>query len=95
MKGSDPSGFSTDASASARSDVDTRVWAMMADVLGIDPTMITPALELGAVTAWDSIGHLNLMLEMETRFQVDVSPDMIGKLLSVAKICTWLEKHGR
>lgn len=78
-------------------DTDTyeRVAALVARALVIDRSLVNPDLALGSIEAWDSIGHVNLMLEVESSFQLDVPPDAIAELLSVRKICDWLEARGR
>ena len=72
-------------------DIPSRVSAMMAEVFAVDGSVIRPDLQFGEIAQWDSIGHINLMLETEIRFGVDVPPDAIAELLSVGKICTFLE----
>jgi acyl carrier protein len=41
---------------------------------------------------WDSMNHLNLILEIEMEFDVSFSPDEIAEIKSACNILTLLEK---
>ncbi len=44
--------------------------------------------------AWDSAGHMNLVLELEKEFNVKFEDDEIIELVSVAAIAEALARHG-
>jgi acyl carrier protein len=47
-----------------------------------------------SVAAWDSAGHLNLMLELEKEFGVKLDDDEVVELVSVGAIEEALRRHG-
>ena len=77
------------------SDIFEKVVEMVAEVFSLDHSRVTPDLRFGVINKWDSLGHINLMLDMEVRFGVDIPPEAIATLLSVKDICAWLKDGGR
>lgn len=41
---------------------------------------------------WDSLAHLNLIVELETEFDVSFEPEEIGEMTSFESIVSQLEK---
>jgi acyl carrier protein len=52
----------------------------------VSPSLVTPETSPENTSAWDSIGHLNLILELEDEFQVRFPTEQIPELNSVARI---------
>ena len=48
-------------------------------------------LSINDVDLWDSTGHINLMLEIEQEFNIQLSPDEIISLSSLPLIRAYLE----
>jgi acyl carrier protein len=66
----------------------------MSRVLKLNPGSITPETSQENTEAWDSLAHLNLILEIEAAFGVRFSSEEIPLLTSVARLQEALERHG-
>lgn len=67
---------------------------ILADILEISPDQVTPDLGVGAVDSWDSFGHLQLILAVESEFGVQFDPQRIPDLTTVALLQDELVKKG-
>lgn len=65
------------------SDVLEKVRQTVAEVFAVDEKLVTAETSSDTLDAWDSIGHLNLILATEQRFDVSFEPDQIPQLISV------------
>lgn len=68
-----------------------RVMRIVAAVFQLNAASIGPATGSGSVEAWDSLGHLNLMLALEQEFGRPFSIDEMGAMTSVGKIVDVLD----
>jgi len=66
--------------------IQRRLRKVMGAVFGIEPATIAPADSPETVAAWDSVGHLQLMLALEDEFQIRFDVDELASLKSVAMI---------
>lgn len=64
-----------------------QVQATLAEALQVPIEEITPELALGDLPQWDSMGHMEVMMLLEQKFGVEINPDTIAALVSVAAIC--------
>jgi acyl carrier protein len=64
---------------------------LMSLVFGVPPEQITPETTQANLSAWDSVGHLNLMLALEETFRITLAVDEIRRLTSVADILEHLD----
>ncbi len=55
----------------------------VADVFALDAQSVSDATSPETTPAWDSIGHLNLILAVEQQFGVSFDPHQIPKLTSI------------
>jgi acyl carrier protein len=55
----------------------------VAEVFAVDSESVTPDTSADTLPAWDSMGHLNLILATEQKFGVTFDPDLVPKLTSV------------
>jgi acyl carrier protein len=55
----------------------------VAEVFAVDTESVTAATSADTLPAWDSMGHLNLILATEQKFGVMFDPDLVPKLTSV------------
>ncbi len=76
------------------SAVSERLRKTLADVFDIPAAEVTPDLIAGAVPAWDSVGHLQAILALETEFGVQFDPDRMAGLTSVRRLQAELESLG-
>ncbi len=49
----------------------------------IEPSLIGPDDGPGSIEAWDSLGHLTLMMEIEREFSVRFSTDQISQTRTI------------
>ena len=68
--------------------------SMVAEILGVAPSVVGP--ETGPLTLekWDSFNHIHLVVAIEETYGVELSPDEIVDLLSVSDIAELLQAKG-
>lgn len=67
--------------------------ALLAEVLNVNPDAIDDAASVGSHEAWDSLGHMRLVLSLEQRLQRELTSDEIAGLVGLADITRLLESH--
>jgi acyl carrier protein len=67
---------------------------ILADTLEISPEEVTPDLSIDNVDTWDSFRHLQIILAVEGEYGVQLDPQRIPELTTVALIQAELEKKG-
>jgi acyl carrier protein len=67
---------------------------LLADIFEISPEEVTPSLSIGTIDSWDSFRHLQAILAVEGEYGVQLDPQRIPELTSVALIQAELEKKG-
>jgi acyl carrier protein len=67
---------------------------ILADVLELSPEEITPELSMETAENWDSFRHLQAVLAIEGEYGVQLDPQRIPELTSVALLQSELEKKG-
>lgn len=65
---------------------------LIALTFGIPPDQVTLDTKQNDLAAWDSIGHLNLMLALEDAFNITLELEEMARLTSVAALLEHLEK---
>lgn len=61
--------------------------------LGIKPELIVDDLKYQSIEEWDSVGHMALVAELETNFDIMLDTDDIIDMSSVAIAKTILQKY--
>jgi len=79
-------------SAETMNNLRGRVYDVVARTFRLNHADITDGLRVGQVEAWDSLGHLTLMMEIENEFSVRFSTDQIGQPKTVGEICQLLSQ---
>lgn len=69
----------------------TRVAGVVASVFQLAAATVGPATGSANLEAWDSLGHLNLMLALEQEFGRSFSIEEMGTMTSVARIVEVLD----
>ncbi len=64
-----------------------QVCALVAAVLKADPAGLTPETSRKDIDAWDSLGHLMLMMQAELTFGVRFSAVDIGQPHTIGGLC--------
>lgn len=72
----------------------TDIEELIADVLEIDRSRVDADLEFGGIPEWDSLAHVNLMVEVETRLGTTIDAEQMVELTSVAAIRDYVSAHG-
>ena len=68
------------------------VCQVVARTFEVDHSSITAETGVGRLEAWDSLGHLRLMMEIEAEFDVRFSTQQIGRPKTVAELCQLLSE---
>lgn len=71
-----------------------RVRETIATVWGLAAVDVPPDASAETFDGWDSLRHLELMLELELGFGVRIPADQVPELTSVAAIEDALRAHG-
>jgi citrate synthase len=66
---------------------------VIAGVLKIPVGSITNDLEFNGVAEWDSLNHVNLMLELERVYGIAIGDEEMVDLTSVGAIRRYLAEH--
>lgn len=74
------------AIASNIREVIAGVFSLAVDEVGVDSSIDT-------IEAWDSMGHVNLMMALEEQFGIKLDVDDAIEMTSMPDICKILEKY--
>jgi acyl carrier protein len=64
---------------------------MASDVFGVPKDQIDPASSPQTIETWDSMQHLNLVLALEERFGLQLSPEEIEQMRSIGETAKMIE----
>lgn len=78
---------------SSADEIYHRLHDVFLEVLEDPQFSMDPTTKMGDVESWDSFAHINLMLAIESEFEVEFDSDEIGTLLSVGDISTALHRR--
>ncbi|MBS2024569.1 MAG: acyl carrier protein [Deltaproteobacteria bacterium] len=68
------------------SEVLQRTRPIVALLFNVDEASVTEESAPKTIEAWDSLGHLNLVLELEREFEISLPPEVVEKLDSVGAV---------
>ena len=71
-----------------------RVQTAVATTLKVPAGVITATTRDVDVPAWDSMGHLNLMMALEQTFDITLEVEDFANLTSVPAILAYLQNRG-
>ena len=60
--------------------------AVFVEVFHVPETEIAAKTQFGDMPQWDSMGHMDLMVALETKYGIEISADTISQLVSVPAI---------
>jgi acyl carrier protein len=69
-----------------------KVKLLMANVFRTDIKNITDDLTQKNVTFWDSLRHLNLVVELEEKFEVSFEPEEISEMVTFSQVIYFLNQ---
>ncbi len=62
------------------------ICGMISELFGVEREQISRETTQGAIEGWDSLQHLNLVLDLEARFDVRLDPEQVEAMSSVEAI---------
>ncbi|HEX5909681.1 MAG TPA: acyl carrier protein [Thermoleophilaceae bacterium] len=71
-----------------------QVREVVGQVFGLSPADIADDASIETVEGWDSLHHMELMLELEMRFGVQMTTDVMPTLISIPAIEEYLQEQG-
>ncbi len=66
---------------------------ILAKVLEIDIATIFDNATQKDIAKWDSLQHLNLIVEIEDKYDISIDPEDISEMLSIEKIIEIIKKY--
>ncbi len=75
-------------------DLTSRVRGLLSEALQVPAEAVGAELSFGDLPQWDSMGHMEVMVQLEERFGVEISAETIAALTSVEAICVYLKENG-
>jgi|694.fasta_scaffold94867_3 acyl carrier protein len=71
-------------------DITAKTKSVISNALNQDEVNIGLDAAMGITDKWDSIGQLNLVLLLESEFDLLIPDDLVGSLTSLKAIVSWL-----
>lgn len=71
--------------------VSDQIRTIASDIFGVSADKITPASTPETIETWDSIQHLNLVLALEEKFGLQLSPEEIEQMKSMGEVIKVVE----
>ena len=71
------------------------VRTLLAEALQVPLDNVRPDLRFGDLPQWDSMGHMEIMMNLEMQMGIEVNADTISTLISIPAICEYLAKNGK
>lgn len=71
-----------------------RLQDAIAQTLEVPPASVGPDTKATDIAAWDSLGHVNLMMSLEQTFDVQLDVEDFPTLTSVPAILAFLKARG-
>jgi len=65
---------------------------IMSGLFSVPPESLSLESSMETVDQWDSLQHFNVILDIEQRFGIELSPEEVLELNSVGKIVEVVEK---
>lgn len=72
--------------------MENKVRTIMAAVFRTDVSNITADLNQKNVDFWDSLRHLNLIVELEEQFEVTFEPEEIAEMTTFSNVISYLKQ---
>ena len=68
-----------------------QIRTIASDLFAIPTAQITAASSPENIESWDSVQHLNLVLALEEKFQVQLAPEEIEQMKNIGEVTTLVE----
>ena len=66
---------------------------IMSKVLEIDISTISNTASQKDISKWDSLQHLNLIVEIEDKYDISIDPEDISVMITIEKIVEVVNKY--
>lgn len=73
--------------------VEEKLKQVMADVFGVDPATVDENASRDTIPSWDSVNHVNLVVALEEKFELELNEEEIPELLNFKLIAMTLRNH--
>lgn len=73
-------------------DTSKRITKIIAEILEVSESEITMESGIGDFAKWDSLGHMNILREVEDEFEIEFEPEEIIEVENVGDIVELTEK---
>ena len=73
------------------SDKETKIIEIISNIIKVDSKSINENSTMNDFSKWDSLAHLNIMLELEKKFKKKINTSKMSNLDSVNKILKFLK----
>jgi acyl carrier protein len=67
------------------------IQAVLAEIFETDAQEVSVETQFGDLPKWDSMGHMDLMVSLESQFGVQISAESISELISVPAILAHIQ----
>jgi len=74
--------------------MEQKLIAVVAAALGVPTSGLELETTADEVEAWDSMGHIHLMVALEDTFDIRLEVEDFSKLTSVTAMLDYLKSHG-
>lgn len=74
--------------------LEARVRSLIAATFRVEEADLPADLRMGSIPSWDSMGHMELILELERAFGVTFPTYAVAELVSIPDIVRMLESEG-
>ncbi|MHB9107704.1 MAG: acyl carrier protein [Armatimonadota bacterium] len=71
----------------------TKLQEIIALTFGVPAEQVTPATARDDIPAWDSVGHLNLMLALEDAFGLTLDIEDMARLATIPAILEYMARE--
>jgi acyl carrier protein len=68
------------------SEVESRVREVLAETFGLSDEEMNGDLQLGSIPQWDSMGHMALIMRLESEFNLMFPSHAVAELVTVPEI---------
>ena len=72
-------------------DILSQVRGIAADIFQVDPAALTSGSSPQSIEIWDSVQHLNLVMALEEKFDIQFEPDEMDRMKSIGQIAALLQ----
>lgn len=70
-----------------------RLYSVISDVLNIPKESISEESSADNINTWSSLTHMNLVVSIESEFNIEFTPEDTMDMLSVKLICIILDEY--